>query len=200
MDEEKVIAPEICLAYHIVKHHQSFRSAACLNKLVLKLFNDSNTARKYSSAATKTAALIKQVLAPHSNEIIKKDIENSSFYSIATDASNHKAEKMFPLVIQYFTISGIKIKLLRLGNLKGGTSDIVSNYCIETLQHNNNNLEKCVAFSGDNANVNFGGRERRGKNNIFTKLKTAIGTDIEGIGCPAHVLHNTMQTSIVLRH
>jgi hypothetical protein len=34
-----------------------------------------------------------------------------------------------------------------------------------------------------------------GKNNTFTKLKAHLGNDIEGIGCPAHILHNTIQTA-----
>jgi hypothetical protein len=43
--------------------------------------------------------------------------------------------------------------------------------------------------------VNFGGLGRLGKNNTFTKLKAHLGNDIEGIGCPAHILHNTIQTA-----
>jgi hypothetical protein len=56
-------------------------------------------------------------------------------------------------------------------------------------------FSKCIAFGGDNANVNFGGLGRLGKNNTFTKLKAHLGNDIEGIGCPAHILHNTIQTA-----
>jgi hypothetical protein len=36
---------------------------------------------------------------------------------------------------------------------------------------------------------------RNGTNNIFHKLKVEIGKDIEGIGCPAHILHNTVSTA-----
>jgi hypothetical protein len=34
-----------------------------------------------------------------------------------------------------------------------------------------------------------------GTNNIFHKLKVEIGKDIDGIGCPAHILHNTVSTA-----
>ena len=52
-----------------------------------------------------------------------------------------------------------------------------------------------MAFGGDNCNANFGGLHRRGKNNVFTKLRDQANMKMEGIGCPAHILHNTMQTS-----
>lgn len=37
-----------------------------------------------------------------------------------------------------------------------------------------NTMELCVAFCGDNTNINFGGLERKGKINLFTKLKAAL--------------------------
>jgi hypothetical protein len=36
---------------------------------------------------------------------------------------------------------------------------------------------------------------RNGTNNIFHKLKVEIGKDMEGTGCPAHILHNTVSTA-----
>jgi hypothetical protein len=194
-EDDKLIATELCFAYHVIKHHQSFSSTDCINKLLPKLFNDSKIAAKYSSARTKTTKMITNVLAPHSVDLILDDLSSCSFYSISTDASNHKAEKIFPLVIQYFTRNGIQVKLLKLGNLHGETSSIISNFCTQTLKDEKLDLKKCVAFCGDNANVNFGGLRRLGKNNVFAKLKEDLGTDIEGIGCPAHILNNALQTS-----
>lgn len=51
--------------------------------------------------------------------------------------------------------------------------------------------EKCIIFSGDNCNTYFGGKNRNGKNNVFTKLKNELTNDLIGIGCPAHILHNS---------
>lgn len=34
--------------------------------------------------------------------------------------------------------------------------------------------EKCDAFSGDNCNTNFGGKQRVGTNNVFFKLKKKL--------------------------
>ena len=167
----------------------------CLNKLIPKLFNESKIATQYSSARTKTTCLINQVLGPNSTNLICKELESCSFYSISTDASNHKNEKMFPLLIHYYSKTGINIKLLKLGNLRGETSDVVVNFCIQVLKDLKIDIKKCIGFDGDNANVNFGGQRRRGINNVYNKLKVEIGADIEGIGCPAHILHNTLQTA-----
>lgn len=55
---------------------------------------------------------------------------------------------------------------------------------------------KCFAFAGDNANVNFGGINRKdGKNgkNVFSQLKVMLKKPLVGLGCPAHVLHNCIQ-------
>jgi hypothetical protein len=51
-------------------------------------------------------------------KIIKEELKAASYFSISTDASNHKAEKIFPLVIQYFTRKGTQIRLLKLSSKK----------------------------------------------------------------------------------
>lgn len=89
----------------------------------------------------------------------------------------------------------MEIKLLRLISLPNETSNTIADFCKESLQKADINFKKCIAFCGDNANTNFGGRLRRGKNNVFAKLKISMNENLEGIGCPAHVLHNTMQTA-----
>lgn len=190
-----MISAEACVAYHIIKHHQSFASANCLSKLFPKIYDDSTTEKKNSAAATKSNAIITKALAPHSIESVLIELEECMFYSISTDASNHKAEKMLPLVVQYFTTTGTKVKLLKLGNLKGETSEIIADFCIESIWSLQIDVPKCIAFSSDNTNTNFGGRARMGKNNVFTRLKATFGSQIQGIGCPAHILHNAIQTA-----
>lgn len=57
-------------------------------------------------------------------------------------------------------------------------------------------LSKCIAFSRDNCNTNFGGVERRGTNNVFYRLQQHIRKPIIGVGCPAHILNNCVQHAI----
>lgn len=195
-EDNKVRAAELTLAYHTVKHHHTFRSSDCTNKLNSILFDDSSIAKKFSSARTKLTALVNGVIAPQSLKESVDNIKKSNFYGISTDASNHKAAKIFPFVVQFFDINeGIQSKLMRVCSLPNETSDEISSFCLSTMEKFDLEKNKCVAFCGDNTNTNFGGLERKGKMNVFTKLKAALQKNIEGIGCPAHVLHNCMHTA-----
>ena len=42
-------------------------------------------------------------------------------------------------------------------------------------------LYKLIAYSADNTNTNFGGRDRHGTNNVYFKLQSILSKDIEGI-------------------
>lgn len=195
-EETKVRAAELTLAYHTVKHHQTFRSSDCTNKLNSIMFDDSSIAKKFTSARTKVSALVKGVIAPQSLKESLEVVKKSSYYGISTDASNHKATKIFPFVVQFFDINqGIQTKLLKVSSLPNETSDEISRFCINTIEMFDLEKNKCVAFCGDNTNTNFGGLKRQGKCNVFTKLKATLHENIEGIGCPAHILHNCVQTS-----
>jgi hypothetical protein len=61
------------------------------------------------------------VLAPHSVRTILEELDQKPF-SISIDSSNHKTTKLFPLVIRYFGIQGIQVKVLDLEALGGETS------------------------------------------------------------------------------
>lgn len=191
-EDVMVAAAELATAYHVVKHHHSFNSVDCSNKLHPTMYSDSKVATKQSTARTKATALINNVLSPHSVSTCVSELENIPFYGVSTDASNHKAEKIFPLLIQYFKEDcGITTKIIKVSSLKNETSETITSYCLTSLAEVNLPLDKCTSFCGDNTNTNFGGVNRKGVNNIFHKLQGSLGKDIEGIGCPAHVLHNT---------
>ncbi|CAI6367360.1 unnamed protein product [Macrosiphum euphorbiae] len=195
-EELLITAAELTTAYKVVKHHQSFSSLDCIVKLNAMMYSDSKIAAKQSTARTKATAIVKNILAPHSVSEIKKKLQEVSYYGIGTDASNHKAQKMFPLIIQYFTEQdGIQHKLLKFDSLKNETSETISKYCIDTLRQLQIPLDKLIDFCGDNTNTNFGGLQRRGQCNVFHKIKEDLGRPIEGIGCPAHILHNTISSA-----
>jgi len=197
-NEEKILAVEATLAFHTVRHHHSYKSCDCSTKLYRLMFCDSEVASKISSARTKTEAIVNNVLAPHSLKEVLKIINdnNISFIGVCTDGSNHAAVKIFPILIQYFDKNfGIKHNLIELKSLPDETSETICNLLIETLE-NMNLLSKCIAFSGDNCNTNFGGVERRGTNNVFYRLQQYIKKPIIGIGCPAHILNNCVQHAI----
>lgn len=80
-------------------------------------------------------------------------------------------------------------------DLPNETSEQLTSYVLNVLkiwsiEH------KLIAISADNTNTNFGGSSRRGKNNVYSRLKDSIGNDLIGIGCSAHIIiNNTIQTA-----
>nr|CCQ71105.1 hypothetical protein CcPL1.036 [Cotesia congregata] len=196
-ENDLISAAELTTAYKIVRHHQSFKSLDCNTKLSVLMYPDSNIAARQSAARTKATAIIKRILAPHSIQQIQHDLDHDvQFCGIMTDSSCYKSVKLFPLLVQYFTEdSGLKIKLLGIKTLANELSETIMKFCLATLTECKLPLEKVVAFGADNTNTNFGNKLRQTKNNVFSHLKTALNRDIEGIGCPAHILHNTASTA-----
>ena len=60
----KAAAAEGAWAFHTAKHQQSFLSNDCTTHLIKAIFSDSDIAKKFTSARTKTASIITGVLAP----------------------------------------------------------------------------------------------------------------------------------------
>ena len=92
------------MAFHTVKHHQSYKSNDCTSHLMRKLFPDSNILKKYSCAWTKVEAIVNNVLFPMTVKYVLNDIQELGimYLRVATDGSNHQSTKLFPIVVQYF--------------------------------------------------------------------------------------------------
>ena len=63
-------AAEGTWAFHTVKHQQSFLSNDCRSHLFKTLFTDSDIAKKFASARTKTKSIITRVLGPYPQKIL----------------------------------------------------------------------------------------------------------------------------------
>ncbi|BFZ10928.1 hypothetical protein BsWGS_13967 [Bradybaena similaris] len=190
----KAHAAEATLAFHTVCHHQSYNSMTCTAGLMHTLFEDSEIAKNIACAKTKTEAIINQVIGPHTVDQLVKSLGGISHFGLSTDASNHGSQKIFPIVNQYFDwkAGGIQTKIFDLDKTPNETSEAISQYILRILQKYDL-YSKCIAFAGDNANVNFGGVNRREGKNVFSHLMEALNKPLVGVGCPAHVLHNCIQ-------
>jgi hypothetical protein len=94
----------------------------------------------------------------------------------------------------YHAEKGVKVKVLELVNLGGETSELLFSYVLYVLQKLDL-LEKVIAVSADNTNMNFGGKKRKGKNNLYFKMQENTVNNLIDIGCRAHVIHNAVQTA-----
>lgn len=174
--------------YHTVQENHSFRSNDCASKFIQSCFDS-----KFRCARTKTEAIIKNVFAQKAIDDLNVHLTAATWVSISTDASNHGSQKLFPILVRYFLpYKAVQVKLLEFKELPGEKSDIVVSYVADVLREYNI-LHKIVTFCGDNTNCNFGGSERRGKNNVFAKLNHITGRSLIGIGCVAHVIHNAIK-------
>lgn len=78
----------------------------------------------------------------------------------------------------------------------GETAEILSERVSKTLD-DFKLRDKVVCFSADNTNTNFGGVSRKGKENIFKKLKESLASDLVGIGCVAHIINNGVHAGVM---
>lgn len=186
--EQKIALSEAIHSFHVVNHNQSFRSMDCMTDIIQTLYEP-----KFSCRRTKTAAIIKNVLGDYAAKLLKDDLSKAAFITIMTDSSNHKATKLFPVLVRYFDWNvGVGCKLLDLETLDGETSDMISEFLLNTVgKHSIKN--KIIAFAADNTNTNFGGKNRTSSNNVYRKLEKDLG-NIIGVGCYAHILNNAIQT------
>ncbi|KMQ89919.1 hypothetical protein RF55_10387 [Lasius niger] len=122
-----------------------------------------------------------------------KEIEEVSYISVSCDTSNHGVTKLLPILIQYYDIHniGITTRILEILTITDETSDTITDKILTELEKHSLS-SKCVAFSGDNCNTNFGGRDRAGQSNVYAKLKGRLQKQIIGVGCPAHIINNTV--------
>lgn len=166
----------------------------CTAPLLRTLFVDSEIAKQLSCARTKTEAIINGVLAPRAIYDVKKALEKIPFISLSTDASNHGHHKLFPLVTQYFDYEngGIQVKLMDLQETNNEKAETITDL-IEEVLDKNNLTEKLSTYVADNAPINFGGLNRQGSNNVLALLKERVNSNVIGVGCPAHILHNCAQ-------
>ena len=185
----KLAAKELTFVYHTISHNQSFNSMNCTSSLIRTLFNE----KQFTAARTKSRDIAVNVLAPFVVKITKIDLEKANFVSILVDASNHKYMKFVPVIVRYFSSTlGVQNKILEFSNLPGETAEIIHAHIVKVLNENALS-DKIISFSADNTNTNFGGMLRKGKNNVFLKLKQTLNRNILGMGCCAHIIHNSIQ-------
>nr|XP_057944009.1 uncharacterized protein LOC131138794 [Doryrhamphus excisus] len=179
--DDDVTAAEGVFAFHTSKHHNSYRSSDCTSALLKKAFPDSATARNFSSARTKTEAIINAVIAPHSVDVALESLAQIPYCGVSADWGDHGAGRISPVLVQYFDWKngGMQSKLIEVSNDPS---------IRETLERSDI-LAKCVAFTGDTCNTMF--RPQVEAFSIHADLQSSLQNQaVMGVGCPAHVLNN----------
>lgn len=151
-------AAEVTFVYHSIMHHHSYLSTECGMKLNKNFFHDSNLCKKVTCGRTKASAIAENVLGKLSIEKhVKLLVSENIKYSIACDASNKGNRKMFPIAIQYFTLNeGINKFVLDFYEDPNESSRAIYENIKEKLNSNKLNIQDLIAYTADNASVNYG--------------------------------------------
>lgn len=111
-----IASKEAVWCYHKVHKSQSFASTDCESALIRKLFEQ----KKFHLGRTKCSTIVSNVFAPKIVAEMQSELKSCNFVSIGTDASNHAAVKMFPVIGRWFDpLEGIKTKVLDLSDETG---------------------------------------------------------------------------------
>ena len=104
LSQEKVTNAEVLFTGFILEHNLPFEAAAYAGPLFRAMFPDSEIAKKYGCAATKTAAIINNyyAIAPSLRSPLIEHLQQNPF-SLAIDGSSDTgSENMYPLVVRVY--------------------------------------------------------------------------------------------------
>ena len=100
------------IANWVVQHNIPLAVTDHLSPMFKDIFPDSQIAKGYASARTKTTCILNGSLAPHFKASLVATIKSAPF-SLAIDGSNDAGlEKMNPMTIRYFDARRVKTQLL----------------------------------------------------------------------------------------
>ncbi|XP_077187047.1 uncharacterized protein LOC143834264 [Paroedura picta] len=187
--EDLVTAAELGQIYHNIVHQLSYASQACAYKTLSRILPDSVVATKMCCGLTKATALVETILAPKSQELLLKELEEVPFFSVGSDAYNKGSRQYFPITIRYFSATeGIKHGLLDFYNEL--SSDSVASRIATILQENGLSVTRMASYMIDSASVDFGKHW-----SVFQDLKQLNGGLIQ-VGCMGHVIHNCLRKAM----
>lgn len=183
-DENDVINAECLFTSFILEHNLPLAVADHVGPLVRKMFPKCETAKRFGSGRTKTAAIIRKMASVKKNSLV--NILQHTVFSISTDGSNDSDSQLYPIVVTYFDNNAGKVEnsLLAVPVLTGNsTGQNIGNLLLETLKSRDIPIKNCVALSADNAYVMIGL-----KNGVAAVLKRQ-NEELLIMGCSCHLIH-----------
>ena len=184
---EKVTRAEVKVSAVLAHHNIPIAVADHLSPLFKNIFPDSEIAKAYACARTKTTCILNGALAKSFRTSLIEQMKTEPF-SLATDGSNDSGlQKMNPLTVPYFDSNRGKVtsQLLDMCLTSSSTAESIYVKINDILNLYDIDWKMCIAFGVDNTNVNVGRR-----NSIRTRVHQE-NEFIYFVGCPCHMVHNT---------
>ena len=184
---EKVTRAEVKVCTVLAHHNIPIAVSDHLSPLFKDIFSDSQIAKAYSCARTKSACIINGALAKELQVSLIEVMKNNPF-SLATDRSNDSGlDKMNPLTVRIFDINRgcVTTRFLDMCLTSASDTEALFSKIDETMQRHDLDWSRCVAFGVDNTSVNMGKH-----NSIKTRVQKK-NPAVYFMGCPCHMVHNT---------
>ena len=180
------------MAVVLAQHNLPLAIMDHLSPLFRDIFPDSNVAKSFSAARTKSTCILNMALRPHFEKLLIEHMQANPF-SIAVDGSNDSdLQKMNPMTVRIFDFSRGQVctRFLDMCLTQGtnaGTAEAIFKSMDEALQSRNIPWSNCVGVGVDNASVNMG------RHNSIRSRALEKNRNIYFMGCPCHIVHNTAQ-------
>ncbi len=178
---QSVIEAESLWHKFVCKHNISFQTSDHATKLFRRMFPDSETAKNFSCGHTKTAAIIKEALAPH---YLDETLHNMfPFYSVMMDEFNDKTDKSCIILIRIFDpiVEDIRTRFLDMPVVNIGNVKNLFDALKLALTNKGLNFKNCVSFMSDTTNV------MKGTRSGVQKLIKNEYSEVLDVGCICHL-------------
>ena len=178
---QNVIEAETLWTTFVAKHNLAFETSNHATKLFHRMFPDSAIAKKFACGHTKTAAIIKEALAPHYISKALHDLSN--FFSVMMDESNDKTDKSCIILVRAFdsSIGDVRTRFIDMPVVNIGTARNLFDALKESLSNHGLDFSSCLAFMSDTTNVMKGARSG------VQKLIKNECSHVLDVGCICHL-------------
>ena len=187
-DDDKVTVSEGVFAYMAVTESISFRAFDFINRFVQSCFNEN-----FRLSPTKCAAIVKQAYAKWTDAKTRAELADAKYLTISFDGSIVHHQKLLPIFGSFYQDRKLKHRLLAIHSLDDEKAKTIEVAIRETIDLYGIRRDQLVAICADNCRTNYGSEERTGTGNVFAMMKGEYGDKLIGIGCLAHVLHNSVK-------
>ncbi|XP_047202552.1 uncharacterized protein LOC124856284 isoform X6 [Girardinichthys multiradiatus] len=187
---------EVKVAVTLVQHDIPLAFSDHLSPLFKHCFPDSRIASKYSSARTKTTAIINKCVAPYLMNEMARNLTKQPF-SLAIEGSNNIGErgkeKMKPLTVKLWSPKGVVKNFLNMGVTAGAsTPDSICRKINEALQSYFIPWTNCIALSVNDTKVDLASEKFR--KIILLDQNPAVYV----LGWPCHIVHDNARASSLM--
>ena len=173
----------------------------------------------FNCGAHKSRAIQLNVIQPLAEQALEEALSKAKFVSVLSDITSHgNKSKVLAINARHWDVEkGLVHNLLDLADLKREACDDLWPTIDSSIKMYNIE-DYIIAYSGDNAPINFGGRFRNNppskrtscsasqsaqmpkKNapipaNIHKQAQAELDRELLGVGCPCHIANNSIQTA-----